>query len=35
MVELNVIEPSSDITDLPSDGTEGGLHYLIDYSIFL
>ena len=33
MVELNVMEPSPDFTELPSDGTEGGPHYLIDYNI--
>ena len=33
MVELNVMEPSSDVTELSSDGTEGGPHYLIDYNI--
>ena len=30
MAVLNVMEPSSDVTDFPSDGTEGGLHYLIN-----
>ena len=33
MVELNVMEPSSDVIELPSDDPEGGPHYLIDYSI--
>ena len=31
MVELNVMEPSSDVIDSTSDGSEGGSQYPIIY----